>query len=95
MVIPPIIEYTYIMIRTKESKMKRSYAAMVASARSAIDLAKTARTPAEDASIGIEILNFKGSGGLCAYTPEGKELYLCQSGKRTTDLVVAIESWIA
>ena len=69
--------------------MKRSYAAMVASARSVISSAR-ART------YGVEywrnMANFAESGGLVAYrgnTP----VYQCFGGHRTTDLFQAIESY--
>lgn len=69
--------------------MKRSYAAMVSSARTVI---KSARAK----NYGIEyfksINDFGMSGGLVAY--EGnRPVYQCFGGRRTTDLFVAIESY--
>jgi len=70
--------------------MKRQFAAMEASARSVIELAKKQEAGKQ---YRIELTNFAEGGGLCAYTPEGRPLYRCRTGKRTTDLFMAIESY--
>jgi len=67
--------------------MKRQFAAMEASARSVIELARKGE------SYQTELTNFAESGGLCAYTESNRPLYRCRTGQRTVDLFVAVESY--
>jgi hypothetical protein len=70
--------------------MKRQFAAMEASARSVIELA---RNHEAGEPYRRELNNFAESGGLCAYTEDNRPLYRCRTGRRTTDVLVAIESY--
>ncbi len=70
--------------------MKRTYAAMEASARSIIECA---RAHEFGKPYRVALCDFAESGGLCAYTPGGRPLYRLRSGKRTADLLVAVESY--
>ena len=70
--------------------MNRTYAAMEASAQTVIKLARE-RTYGKPYRIALS--DFAESGGLCAYTPNGRPLYRMKTGTRTTDLFNAVESY--